>query len=364
MKILHLYKDALPDSFGGVETFISELTTETSKLNFENVVLSTGLKTHSVHKNGTRIEYLRRNFTILSTPISLDFLRKNGEIRNNFDIIHLHYPYPFADMAILAHFTKQPLVISFHSEITKQKISKVFYEPIKHQTFKKAKALVFSSNNLLTKVVDRQTFANKSLMIPLGIKTLAKPSNTHHPDRKDKKPYALFIGVHRYYKGLDVLLDAAKHLQYEILIVGDGPHRRSLEKRKADENIYNVKFLGQVEEKRKIRLLNDCRVLVLPSTLPSEAFGLVILEAFSLAKPVITCELGTGTSEIVDNGINGYLVDPRDHISLAEKMALLLTNRELAISLGQAGYSKFKSSFRIEDTAQRYAKLYERIKAN
>lgn len=362
MKILHLYKDALPNSYGGIETFIFELARETSKLNCENVVLSTGASTQYINHHGSRVEYLRKNFTVLSTPISFEYFWKYKEIKNQFDIIHLHYPYPFADLTVLANFTNTPLIVSFHSEIVKQKISKILYNPIEYMTFRKAQALVFSSNNLLQRVTSEHKLVHKSHMIPLGLKSSSKPTKAVFSAKKDKRPYVLFVGVLRYYKGLDVLLNAAKHLEYDILVAGNGPLKKRLEKRKVDENISNVKFLGRVTEKQKDKLITNCRVLVLPSILPSEAFGLAILEAFALGKPVITCELGTGTSEIVDDGITGYVVKPNDHMSLAKKMTILLTNEPLAISFGNAAYSKFNSSFRIEDTARRYLALYERVK--
>ena len=362
MKILHLYKDALPKSMGGVEKFIFELSRETTKYNCENVVLATSLNSENVIFDGMSVNYSSRNFSFLSTPISAGYFWKFRELKDNFDIIHLHYPYPFADLTLLANSTNLPVLITFHSEIIKQKISRIFYYPIERLTFKKAKAVVFSSENMLKRSGKKRTFHNYCEVIPLGIKAINESPDILKKSKLGQKPFILFVGVLRYYKGLNVLLEAAKHIKSEIVIIGDGPLRDQLEKRIKTENLQNVSLLGHVDEERKMRLLEDCRALVLPSTMPTEAFGMVILEAFSRGKPVITSELGTGTSEIVEHGINGLIVKPNDPIDLSHKIEKLMSNRKLAESYGKAAYLKFKSSFEIETVAKKYLKLYEKIK--
>jgi glycosyltransferase involved in cell wall biosynthesis len=102
--------------------------------------------------------------------------------------------------------------------------------------------------------------------------------------------------------------------------------------------------------------LSDLEVLIHASLRP-EPFGRVIIEAMAMRKPVIASKAG-GPLEIVDDGINGFLVPPGDDAELAEKIVLLLTNPELASQLGHEAYLKTRRCHTIEQHVEAVSRVY------
>ena len=122
-----------------------------------------------------------------------------------------------------------------------------------------------------------------------------------------------------------------------------------------------VEFLGTVDDKMKDTLLHACDLLILPSIYRSEAFGLVLLEAMACGKPVISTELGTGTSFVNLHGETGLVVPPKDSDELAKAINSLLEDRGLREKYGQAGKKRVQTYFTIEKMVNRIVEIYEEI---
>jgi rhamnosyl/mannosyltransferase len=97
-----------------------------------------------------------------------------------------------------------------------------------------------------------------------------------------------------------------------VVIAGDGAEAPALEKQLADAGLKNVRLLGHVSDEDKVCLLRLCRAFVFPSHLRSEAFGMSLVEAAMFGKPMVSCEIGTGTSYINLDGVTGWAVPPED----------------------------------------------------
>ena len=98
----------------------------------------------------------------------------------------------------------------------------------------------------------------------------------------------------------------------------------------------NVIFLGSVSEEDKNILLKLCYAFIFPSNLRSEAFGISLLEAASVGKPLISSEIGTGTSYVNIHNKTGLVVNPGSVIDLRESMQYLLDNPEVSLRMGKA----------------------------
>src|SRR5690606_23534758 len=98
--------------------------------------------------------------------------------------------------------------------------------------------------------------------------------------------------------------------------------------------VHNIHFLGQLSEEDKTVLLMLCYAFVFPSHLRSEAFGLSLLEAAMFGKPMISCEIGTGTSYINYMNNTGYVVPPADSLALANAMQFFLDHPEQVAVMG------------------------------
>ena len=163
----------------------------------------------------------------------------------------------------------------------------------------------------------------------------------------------------RYYKGLEYLIDAAKKTKFPVVIAGDGPLMQSL-KHKA-QGYDNIKFLGFVTSEDKMALIELCRALVFPSHLRSEAFGISLLEASMLGKPMICAEIGTGTSFININEKTGLVVPPADSDAIASAMQKLWVEDSLVEAYGKNAKSRYEDNFTSKLMAKIYVELYESL---
>ena len=175
------------------------------------------------------------------------------------------------------------------------------------------------------------------------------------------RDFFLFVGVLRYYKGLHLLLEAARNATFRVVIVGTGPEEKRLHEMAKSMRLDNVVFTGYIDDKDKIALLRLCRAFVLPSHLRSEAFGVCLLEAAMSGKPMVTTNAGTGTSYVNINEETGLVVDPDCPEALRQAMERLDCNQDEAIRMGQIARSRFESIFTSDSMGQQYAELYEQL---
>ena len=181
-----------------------------------------------------------------------------------------------------------------------------------------------------------------------------------HHIRKTKN-FALFVGVLRWYKGLDILLSAAKNISNPIIIVGKGPLFLKLQQRLKKEQISNVILLGYIEDATLKYLYEKCLFTILPSTSPAEAFGQVLLESCYFKKPMITTTLGTATSFVNKNKKTGLTIPPNDSEALGNAMSELFNDKLLCQRYGKNAYHRYKSHFSMEKQAPKYIRLYKKL---
>lgn len=125
--------------------------------------------------------------------------------------------------------------------------------------------------------------------------------------------------------------------------------------------VQNVILAGQVSIEEKVALLQRCRGLVLPSYLRSEAFGMVLVEAAMFGKPMVSCEIGTGTSFVNADGKTGFVVEPGSPGALAEAMNRLLADEVFAFHMGRAARARYERLFSSEALGREYAALYNEV---
>jgi phosphatidyl-myo-inositol dimannoside synthase len=164
----------------------------------------------------------------------------------------------------------------------------------------------------------------------------------------DVRPTILTIArIEERYKGHDTLVRAlplvlAKVPDAQWVVIGDGSLRPALEALAASYGVSQaIRFLGAVSDEQRNLWLRRARLLAMPSRLPAggfagEGFGIVYLEAGAYGKPVVAGNVG-GALDAVRDGETGLLVDPTDPVLVAEAIARLLSDRELARRLGEAG---------------------------
>ena len=369
MKVLHFFKTYWPDTFGGVERTIHAIATGTMNYGVESDVLSlsSAPDKNSVEFDGHMAHKAKLDFEFASTGFSRDVFGRFKALSAQADLIHYHFPWPLMDIVQLAFHPSKPTLVTYHSDIVKQKLLLQFYKPVMHRFLSSVDRIVATSPNYVRTSKDLRLYENKTSVIPLGLDATDYPQSP--PEEKAKwralfpAPFFLFVGVLRYYKGIHILLDAAAVVDRHIVIVGQGPMESELKVRAKALGLTNVHFVGAVSDSAKTALLELCTALVFPSHLRSEAFGLSLVEAARAGKPMISCEIGTGTSFVNVDGETGLVVTPDNPPALANAIMTLAQDTELAARFGQAAQKRFAALFTADRMAQSYARLYREMQA-
>ena len=175
------------------------------------------------------------------------------------------------------------------------------------------------------------------------------------------KKVVLFTGRLTVHKGVEYLIKAARQINGEVLILGDGPERPYLESLIKQYNLTNTRILGYMSPKQQVNFrefYSRADVYVAPSTW-NEPLGLVILEAMAAKTPVIASRSG-GITSLVKDGYNGYLVRARNAQEIAEKVNTLLANDELRRKMGERSYQVVSQKYTWEKLAERFERIYDK----
>jgi rhamnosyl/mannosyltransferase len=223
--------------------------------------------------------------------------------------------------------------------------------------------IVATSPNYASSSPVLRRHARSVSVIPLGLDERDYPrageAETARWRTRFPRPFFLFVGVLRYYKGLHALIDAARSIEADVVIAGSGPLEAHLTDQARRIGAGNVHFVGAVPDEAKAALLDLCTAFVFPSHLRSEAFGLSLIEAAMFGKPMVTCEIGTGTSFVNIDRRTGLVVPPDSPEALAAAMRALLSDGDLTRDLGRGARARYESELTATGMVDRYVALYE-----
>lgn len=367
MNVLHFYRTYHPETFGGVEQVIFQLAESSLEYGVEPQVLSLSrggssrdvpLGRHVTHTSKLTAE-------VASNGLSVRAIRDFYELSREVDLVHFHFPWPFMDLVHFLTRNKKPSVVSYHSDIVRQKGWLQLYKPMMLQFLGEVDAIVVASPAYAQGSAVLKPFSNKVRVIPYGL------NSTSYPDPSEQKldewrrclpeRFFLFVGAFRYYKGLSYLLEAAGQTSLPVVIVGSGKIEAELHDQARRLGLDNVIFTGMLPDEDKIALLTLCYAFVFPSHLPSEAFGISLLEAAMFSKPLISCEIGTGTTFINLANKTGLVVEPGNSGELAGAMRTLWDAPVLARELGVAARQRYLEVFQSSKMASAYSALYREL---
>ena len=172
--------------------------------------------------------------------------------------------------------------------------------------------------------------------------------------------YVLFAGRHRYYKGIEYLVRAAKAIRATVVIAGDGPERARCEAIAADIGA-TIRFVGTLSHQELVNHLHGCDVLAFPSVERSEAFGLAVLEAHACGKPVVGTTLGTGVEYTNLHGKTGLNAPPKNAEALAEAINALLDDPAGRQRMGEFARRRVYAEFHAERIAREEFELFQEL---
>jgi glycosyltransferase involved in cell wall biosynthesis len=371
LKVLQVYKDYYPPVVGGVEGHINLLANglKARGINVKVLVSNTGSRLEREVINGIEVVKVPQLGRFASAPLNAglpSWLRRLGK---DADVIHFHFPNPTGEIASLLAGVGKKVVVTYHSDIVRQARLVKLYSPVLQRFLKGSDVIIATSPNYLQSSKVLHQFKDKCTVIPFGIdlNRFAPDGNTVKQVASIRKTYegplALFIGKFRYYKGLYVLIEAMKMVQGSLLLVGMGPMESDLKKRAAsdDELKDRVFFLGELSDQDIVSHLHACDVFVFPSIFRSEAFGIVLLEAMACGKPLVSTELGTGTSFVNQHQETGLVVPPNDVKALAGAINYLFANPEVREAFGKAAKARAEKYFCLDRMVEDVIRTYQDI---
>ncbi|MCL4364651.1 glycosyltransferase family 4 protein [Patescibacteria group bacterium] len=284
------------------------------------------------------------------------------------NIIHVHHAFPFSWAARFIKSTYQiPYIITVHgSELpTAQKDKR--YLALTMDALRRARRIIpnsFYTKEWMLKIFGDE-YRDQIRVIPGGVDIdKFKKVNTSDIDRmfgiKNEK-VIVFAGKLTAYKGVKYLVRAGKKIKGKVLILGDGPERKNLEKIVKEEKIGNVQFIGHLgaDTDFLIKFYSRADVFVAPSVW-DEPLGLVILEAMACETPVVVTRKG-GIPLAVKDGQNGLFIRPRNSKDIAEKINFLLENDDKRLKMAKKAREIAVERFSWEAIAHRFENIYEKF---
>jgi rhamnosyl/mannosyltransferase len=366
LRILQFYRTYFPDTYGGIEQVIYQIAQGSAAHGIETEVLS--LTRNNIGRDTVGNHHVHRarlDFEIASTGFSLHAIKRFAELARTVDVIHYHYPWPFMDVVHFSTRIDKPSVVTYHSDIVRQQQLLKLYKPLQRKFLSSVNQIIATSPNYLATSDVLQTYRDKTVVIPIGLDDASYPTPNEQLIEKWRgkvgEQFFLFVGTLRYYKGLHILLNALEGTNFRVVIVGAGPTEDELKKQAKRLGLTGVRFLGALPDDDKVALLNLANALVFPSHLRSEAFGISLLEGAMYSKPMISTEIGTGTSYINVHGETGLVVPPADSSALRQAMQFISEHPNQAQEMGRRGRARYEALFTADRMVAHYAELYRQV---
>ncbi len=354
MKILHIYKDYFP-VVGGIENHVQLLAEAQAARGHTVTVLVTSpnARARVERQNNVQVVFASRLFNLSSAPFSLDLFGRLRELP--VDMAHLHSPYPVGELADLLFGRARAAVLTYHSDIVRQKVMGALYLPILHRVLEHVSCIIATSPNYIESSPVLRRFKQKCVVVPLGI--MPPPPQLIQAGTGRE---LLFVGRLRYYKGLNFLIEALEFLpDAQLTVVGTGPKEHEWRAFAGARGVAGrVRWLGELTDSELRAQYAACDIFVLPCSERSEAFGTVQLEAMAAGKPVVSCDVNTGVAWVNQDGVTGLVVPPKDPRALADAIARLQADAELRVRMGEAGRARVMSEFTVNAMTERVLKVY------
>lgn len=369
MKILHIFKTYHPDTDGGIERVIWELRHRHSQMDVTSHVAS--LSSNPTYTGGEpevtsdgRISF-RKNFGIKSNDFSWDFFRNFRRLTDRYDLLHFHFPWPTMDIAMLLSGSRKPFIVTYHSDVVRQRYLYELYKPVMHRFLERADHVVTDSQPYLDTSPILKTLDTDVSVIPLGLTEHESqedsPISERVRDAANKGDFFLSVGLDRHYKGYDVLIEAAEHIPQRVVIAGLNTDSGRLDALVRQKGLTNVEIVGEVSDAEKFYLLNKCKAFVLASRNRAEAYGLCLVEATMQGRAMVTCDVGTGTSFINVDGQTGIVVPNDDPVLLSEALLRIDQDDAFRDACGRNARKRYLDLLQSAEMAERYLALYQRV---
>ena len=365
LRVLHVGK-YYPPHVGGIESHVQTLCSELCKyIDARVLVANVGREDHQEIAGCVPVTRVGTFVRLAGSPVCLSMVQKIRESAP--DLVHLHMPNPTSAIAYIASGFNGPLVITWNSDIVRQRFLKMFFRPIERRLLREARLIIASSPDYVSYSSSLYDHRSRCRVIPFGISV--EQNDRHDSEQASAiqsrygRPLLLSVGRMVGYKGYRYLIQAMKDIEATLLLIGQGPERPKLEAQVRRLRITErVHFLGSVQQTAPY--YQACDLFVLPSVGRNEAFGLAQLEAMGFGKPVVNTQLRSGVPFVSVNGLTGVTVPPGDPKDLAHAINVLLDDPVRISAYGIAARTRAQQNFTLSKMVLETLHVYEEAMAN
>ena len=278
-------------------------------------------------------------------------------------MIHAHSALPCGHAAsLLSRELKIPFVVTVHgldafSTRQVEGYPGKWCARVSQSVYRSAGSVICVSEKVRDQVIEGAAAPVNTTVLYNGV----DPQMFSPPDSDPDTPVILSVGNLIPVKGHELLLRAFAAIQNQfpglfLEIIGDGPEQARLQQLANQQGMAGkVHFRGRQSRQQVVDAMRRAAVFALPSRY--EGLGCVYLEAMSTGKPVIAC-LGQGIDEVIEQGVNGYLIKPDDLPQLIDTLARLLQQPELRRKIGDAARRTILQRYTLGEQASRLYRLY------
>jgi len=305
------------------------------------------------------------------SPYTLSLAVKMLEVfeSESLDILHVHYAIPHSVSALLARQMAAPRRLPFITTLHGTDITLVGNNPnllpITRYSIEQSDGVTSISHYLYRRTLEEFAVKHPIEIIPNFVNCdlyCRKPDPALRAEwAPDGEPILMHLSnfrpVKRILDAIEIFVMVRGKMPAKLVMIGDGPDRapaEALARRRGVEK--DVLFLGKQNEVRE--KLGQADLFLLPSEL--ESFGLAALEAMACEVPVIATNAG-GVPEVVEHGVDGYLVEPGDVTSAAQYAIEILSRADRGREMGKLARVNAKKKFCANDVIPLYERYYERV---
>jgi glycosyltransferase involved in cell wall biosynthesis len=370
MRVLQLSKFYPPDH-GGIESVARDLSVGFVRHGIDVEILCAHKRWQHADErdpSGVRVTRAASLGMLQSTSMAPSLPWLLWRRRRAADVVHVHMPDPLAALAVWLARPHGVVVLHWHSDVVRQRIARHLYQPLERWLLGRADAVIATSHAYADSSPSLQAHRHKVSVIPIG---------AHAPEAVDPERAAALrqrygdrrlvfaLGRMTYYKGWDVLIEAARQLPEDVLVVVGGggpdlPRYRALAEAAGVAD--RVRFVGPLTAASVEAHFALAAVFCMPSTLRAEAFGVAAVEAMARGLAVVSTRIpGSGLAWLQQDGVTGLQVPPGDPLALAAALRRLLDDGALRARFGAAGRARWAALFTAETMADQTVALYRRL---
>ena len=369
MRVLQLGK-FFPPILGGIEIVTWELAEGLHQSGIDVEVLCANQGPDTVREqapSGYGVVRAGSWGQLLATSMSPSLVVEMSRRRHSQDVIHVHMPDPMAAVAIWATRPESRVVVHWHSDVVRQRRAQTLYRPLQDWLLARADAVIATSDAY----AHASGALSKVTVVPIGLSDRRFPS-LGAPEAVSRirgrwRHVVFALGRMTYYKGFDVLVQAARELPDDcgVIIGGHGERLEVLRRQVVLQGLQDRVLLpGHIPDDELPSYFAACDVFCMPSTLRAEAYGVAMVEAMAVGRPVVASDIaGSGVPWVNQHGRTGLNVPVGDSSALAAALTRLLVDDGLRRQLARGARHRYEEEFSAARMTQRVLALYRELLA-